>query len=55
AFNFEDLWPRKDSLAVFTYQGSFTRPPCTPVVQWFLMSEPQAADEKDVLSLVSTL
>eukprot|EP00913_Durusdinium_trenchii_P000040 g36.t1 len=38
---------KKDTLTAFGYEGSFTRPPCTPVVRWFLISEPQAARAKE--------
>lgn len=54
-FNFEDSIQRKDTLTAFGYEGSFTRPPCTPVVRWFVVSEPQAATAKDLLSLASNL
>jgi len=38
---------------VFNYKGSFTEPPCTPAVQWFVASEPLTVEVQDVLQLVS--
>ena len=54
-FNFEDSVQRKETLTAFAYEGSFTRPPCTPVVRWFVVAEPQPATAKDLLSLASSL
>ncbi|CAE7274663.1 rsph10b [Symbiodinium natans] len=42
-------------LTALAYEGSFTKPPCTPVVRWYLVSEPQAATAQDVLSLAATV
>eukprot|EP00930_Biecheleria_cincta_P036987 TRINITY_DN2535_c0_g1_i1.p1 TRINITY_DN2535_c0_g1~~TRINITY_DN2535_c0_g1_i1.p1 ORF type:complete len:570 (+),score=130.07 TRINITY_DN2535_c0_g1_i1:27-1712(+) len=60
-FDFESLRPvGKDlegslSQAAFMYDGGFTRPPCTPVVRWFIASEPLAARAQDLLALAGLL
>jgi len=38
---------------VLTYQGSFTQPPCIPIVQWFVAAEPFVAHSEDVMRLVN--
>eukprot|EP00933_Yihiella_yeosuensis_P082045 TRINITY_DN9578_c2_g1_i1.p1 TRINITY_DN9578_c2_g1~~TRINITY_DN9578_c2_g1_i1.p1 ORF type:complete len:505 (-),score=92.65 TRINITY_DN9578_c2_g1_i1:57-1571(-) len=37
------------------YHGSFTRPPCTPMVHWFVASEPVAIPMQDFAALFSRL
>eukprot|EP00439_Symbiodinium_sp_Y106_P051338 s3253_g6.t2 len=60
-FHFEEFRTfGKDSvralpLTALAYDGSFTRPPCTPVVRWYLVSEPQAASAKDMLGLAAVV
>merc|ERR1711916_88024 len=40
-----------DGAKAFHYQGSFTETPCMPVVRWFILSEPLAVYEEDILAL----
>eukprot|EP00931_Biecheleriopsis_adriatica_P047765 TRINITY_DN27557_c0_g1_i1.p1 TRINITY_DN27557_c0_g1~~TRINITY_DN27557_c0_g1_i1.p1 ORF type:complete len:495 (-),score=105.06 TRINITY_DN27557_c0_g1_i1:43-1485(-) len=56
-FSDKDAQSSTDSLshAAFAYEGSFTRPPCTPVVHWFISSEPLVAGAEDLLSLATVL
>mmetsp|Transcript_59874 Transcript_59874/g.193965 ORF Transcript_59874/g.193965 Transcript_59874/m.193965 type:complete len:324 (+) Transcript_59874:87-1058(+) len=39
--------------SVFGYDGSLTEPPCTPIVRWFVASEPLTASSRDLLALVN--
>merc|ERR1711920_545014 len=38
---------------MYMYHGRFTRPPCTPVLQWFLASEPLIAYSANLAQLVN--
>ena len=38
----------------FAYEGSLTRPPCTPTVHWFVAGEPIVAFSEDVFRLLSS-
>lgn len=40
-----------DGAKAFHYQGSFTETPCMPVVRWFILSEPLAVYEEEILAL----
>ncbi|ETE72794.1 Carbonic anhydrase 3, partial [Ophiophagus hannah] len=45
------LFPQNRSY--YTYQGSFTMPPCEECVTWIVMKEPMTVDEQQMLKLRS--
>lgn len=49
-FNITDLLP--SNAAYYTYSGSLTTPPCSEIVNWFVMSEPVTASTMQINKMV---